>query len=500
MNSGFDMEETEFRGHWWVPGHREERVGGIARYTPEDGIWLELFSALDQSPGNLGTGSIVQFDRLLGVSTEGEAITLFGCTRDSTSRKQNQEANETVSTHLVNYLVEGAFLPSHNLAFDSISVSFPLLEEWAWLTSPQPNLNMRNPPMAQAGDVYQVTFQLPTVPEARVDDLTIKLRTNGSTNTKLFRSGSIDQTAFLDVIPRRTLVPLNEYHDYLNKLRNFTSFGVGRPVQPRYVRGTTRNSRGEEVSTEIYYSLGSTFEEYDFVHPHSMLFNLQLINFEEAIGGWFKMMDSYGPVFDLYFGAQFNPMMYPQNTFLSLSQAFESLHRRTRKGRYHSGYKYDFLLEDMSSFLDGDLGQVYDNSSSLKNPNALGNPGAVLNNLDETYNVDSDFVNKMKHGTLKYANGYSLRKRLSELVDEYRPILNDLPHNITRKQNRVINTRNFLTHYDESISDVARGDDIQELIWGLQQLIEVHLLTELGIADSIIESRIEYRYRHKQMV
>jgi hypothetical protein len=159
------------------------------------------------------------------------------------------------------------------------------------------------------------------------------------------------------------------------------------------------------------------------------------------------------------------------------------------------------------------MSEVYEGGDRLNLPSDVSNLGEILDTgrvssvgelletLDDTYAIPNDFKNKLSSGTFKYANRYSLRKRLREVVREHEDILEDLPHNITDRQHSVIETRNHLTHRDDNPDPaVAEGQDLVRLTWGLQQLIETCLLADLGIPENHIESRLQNRYRDHRFV
>lgn len=107
----------------------------------------------------------------------------------------------------------------------------------------------------------------------------------------------------------------------------------------------------------------------------------------------------------------------------------------------------------------------------------------------------------MKDGAFKYGNEYSLDKRLREIINDHKPLLENLPLNVINHRRAIVETRNHLTHYnEEKYDDVAEGAELQRLTWRLQQLVEVCLLTEIGIPESHIENRLTYRYRDRSIV
>ncbi|WP_237713400.1 HEPN domain-containing protein, partial [Halococcus hamelinensis] len=70
----------------------------------------------------------------------------------------------------------------------------------------------------------------------------------------------------------------------------------------------------------------------------------------------------------------------------------------------------------------------------------------------------------------------------------------ELHMDIAASVNEIVNTRNYLTHYDESISPRADTDELHPLILRLRAILEAVLLSNLGIPEDQITERLQQRY------
>jgi hypothetical protein len=69
---------------------------------------------------------------------------------------------------------------------------------------------------------------------------------------------------------------------------------------------------------------------------------------------------------------------------------------------------------------------------------------------------------------LEYANELSLRKRLRQMVEPFKDLYGD-PGQRKHFIGKVIDTRNYLTHYDTRLTQqAARGDDLSKLCMKLE--------------------------------
>lgn len=201
-----------------------------------------------------------------------------------------------------------------------------------------------------------------------------------------------------------------------------------------------------------------------------MLFTFEHISdrFEFFIKNWFEKIKTYSlePVCNLYFGTLYNPHIYLEHEFLSLIQGIESFHQRVFGGKYLSYEDYE---------------PIYD-----KLINAI--PEGVSNDLRE----------RLK-GYLKYGNEFSLRKRLKEIIDNYEKVINEFIKDKKAFIDKVVNTRNYYTHYDKNLEErAARGTELFDITQKLKLLLEICLLTVVGFSLEEIKDLLSKntRYRH----
>jgi len=102
---------------------------------------------------------------------------------------------------------------------------------------------------------------------------------------------------------------------------------------------------------------------------------------------------------------------------------------------------------------------------------------------------------------LKYSNELNLRQRLKKIIDRFSNIFGDYIH---RKKftNKVVNTRNYLTHYNPELEDSAISEvpDLLELIYKLRTILEVCFLSELNLSDEKITKVIQPKIQERKQV
>jgi len=236
------------------------------------------------------------------------------------------------------------------------------------------------------------------------------------------------------------------------------------PVYPLTTEGITEvnkvvtNDKIYNTPVEIYYRLPNIPKAPKTLLSFEMLFTFEDISekFENVLKNWFEKAEMLKPVYDLYFGTLYNPRMYLQHEFLSMIRAVEAYHRLKFEGKYLSDEDYEPIQE---RFKD------------------------IINKLS----VEASFKEALK-SKLKYGNEYSLRKRLKDLFVAYQEITQNFIKDEDNFINRVIDTRNYLTHYDKKLRSIADGKDLYCITQKLKIILQTCLLYELGFDRKEIKS------------
>jgi len=458
------IEEREFRGYWWLPENSDEKVGGIASFSPSDGVFLELFSALNEDPEYSGSDNVFRPDFIHGITTEGEKVTLANCIRGGYSLSSSQGTEVTSSKYQAISLLSGAHF-TEQVSFDRFRVQFPLLTKWSGITGINYSGSVLEGGEVSAGDTFEVTYEFPESITADLDDVELKLIFNADFNMGRVGGVSIDEKAYLDIIPDSGQISYEESTDYSEILQDFITLATGKEVQASMMVGRLeQDEQPGNTDVEIFFSTGSDLKLPDSLHPRKANFVLSDIveDFSEVMNNWFEHYEELEPVYNLYFSVQYNSEMYLQNQFLSLTQAIETYHRREIGGQYLSDDDFEEFYEELCENIPG--------------------------------RFDESFRDHLEQGTFKYANEYSLRKRLSQLVSEQENILKELPMDVEASVNEIVNTRNYLTHYDEGISPRVDTDELHPLILRLRAILETVLLSNLGIPEDQIVERLQQRF------
>lgn len=154
---------------------------------------------------------------------------------------------------------------------------------------------------------------------------------------------------------------------------------------------------------------------------------------------------------NLYFSDKYIPEMYLEGKFLTLVQGLKTYHRRTMDKKSMDNDIYANLVENL---------------------------------VDQCPKENRDWLKKL----LEHGNEIRLARRVKEIIEPYKK---HLGNNSKREKliRDIVNTRNYLTHYDESLKDkAARGEGLWLLYLQAEALFQLCLLQELAFTEQEIES------------
>ena len=292
----------------------------------------------------------------------------------------------------------------------------------------------------------------------------------------------LKQTAWVDLSSEKER-PFNEYLEISRRVQDFLSLGMGTPTRPLEVFGQTEYEKrvfedGKEFlkPIEIHYQAIGWSVDVEEVHSYRMPFTLAKIQerFEACLGNWISNADLLAPVYNLFFAALYNPHQYLESNFLTLVQALETYHRRRFGGQYQTDKEYQEGLYQI--FVE-------------KIPEEL----------------DKGFRQALVEGKLKYANEFSLRKRLHQLSKRLSSYVSmGFLRSKTATETfveRVCHTRNYLTHYTPELRDrSAEGEELYLLSQQLRGVLEMCLFEEIGLDPETIKKIVSQNNRYMYLL
>ncbi|MHA1451044.1 MAG: HEPN domain-containing protein [Candidatus Hodarchaeales archaeon] len=375
-------EELILDGYWWLPDNPDNEIQGQLVFTPLIDSYFELQGDFSEEITFLDKRN---YPIILGMLSNGTSVTLENCLL------VNQNINfhgYPVLRFYVRRIYKGVHFDSvENICFKRVFVSFHNLNEWSdfkWL-----EIDKKYKPQK-----YSIQYTQPSPISFETDDYLISFMSGHSFNDT-FSKFVIEQQTTISIESKKGQLPIGEFSQVIRYFQNFLTLAIGEPTSLIDIYGHTDSSIIEietkkEIhnKVDIYYSSTGKDVVYKKIHKGEMLFTLQDVkdDISSMIMNWLEKGVSYAPVFNLYFSTLYNPHLYSEIKFLSIIQAIETYHRRKFGGKYQEDEEFhNNLYQDFVDVIpDG---------------------------------IDKSFRDSLRFGKLKYANEYSLRKRLRILID-----------------------------------------------------------------------------------
>ncbi|MFI5450153.1 MAG: HEPN domain-containing protein [Candidatus Bathyarchaeia archaeon] len=440
------MEKTEYKGSWFVPEKPDAVIPGLLHFEKSGRITLDLQGTLTDPKGTRPQS----LPLILGKSTEGTTITLYGCIQTNTS--WGIEGVRETSFLIVGVLIGAHFSSSEGIVFGQLTATFPQLDYWIGSSGVKVELPDRK--------TMVITKQSSFLASAKLPEMSISIGfsfTDHSGKDEV----SVKYVPFVSIELKKE-IQLKKLLDLLYHLCNFFALAVCLPVYAESINGFTEtvkvtlpNGKPFRRPIKIIYGNVNWGVPLDTVDIGGMLFEFAGIRdqFESILKKWFDKVELLEPIYGMYFGTLYNKGMYLQHKFLSLVQCVESYHRRVVRN-------YELPQEQAER------------------------------RVQEILKSAPDGHRDWLRNKLRYSNEPTLRKRLEELVQSFSFVeFEDTGQFIED----VVNTRNYLTHYDKELKELSASPaKMSSLARKLAALTEAILLTEFGLPADKVKSLAEH--------
>jgi hypothetical protein len=445
--SGDVIQTHTYRGYWWLPENEKRKLFGTLTITEGDAklqlldhFGRRLISNTEKE--EVFSFSLTERPRILGVSTDGKAITLEG----------GQVANSTESFPGIptsTYAREVALIGAHfdadeEIGFDEIAIRASDLNTWTCVSGFSAKTGMREHKKGYLiFEKVEVSYEAPDdieVPLAGGERAFIRFTAPSEGIGRGSDHIAIRQDAALHLrLAKRA--SLEQVFDRVGHIRNFLSLAVGHPVailsvtgfQDNFVQGKSETPVPITLLWKIPHNPDPPSRRRE---PWEMLFTLPEAkpDISRVMRSWFAKQARLKPVFNLFFGSRYHPDLYLDVRFLLHAQAIETYdYRRRRK------------------------------------------PGN-------------------KH----------LARRIGDVLDECKTVSKRIVGTTAAERDDFIEAvkaaRNYYTHYNPKLEKkVARGASLHLLLVQLQAIIEMSLLRELGFPAKAINEILDRVDRYSEI-
>lgn len=447
-------QELVSAGYFWLPAHPERKVPGTLRITDGGDIELEIISLFDQSVQGIASvfNGSMSLGRILGEIANHGAVTLEKCAYKSVNGRFGSGSEIAMSTVRANIALVGVWFDGAEAVFNGLEFSVEGIDEWVGLTgirvqhqektatinySPPPEISVA----LQNGMTLLITFSWTLPGYARSFE------------------ASISQQAQFKLVAESP-IPLDDFIFVAHKITTFLCFAIDETVCIQRVIATSANvledyGNGVErqLPISVFYPSIPFVREKEDISRRKMLFAYPQIraNWSVIINAWLSAYEVIDPALNLYFAARTGAHKYLESKFLALAQALETFHRRTSNATLMDNETFGTLVKHILDHCPEDRKEW--------------------------------LTSRLTHG-----NEISLASRLKAIVNDFGEAVGN-PKDITKLVRRIVDTRNYLTHFDEALKALAaRGKDMWVLCQKMEALLQLHLLQKIGFSKDEIKS------------
>lgn len=447
--------EQEFLkvGYFWLPGNEERRLPGTLRIADGGEIELEVVGLFDKSIQALNAPP--EIGRIIGTIENDGLVTLEDCFY--TKRNFAFGGITKSKIHVQRVLVGAAWGKGEPVTFNSLSFTVECFDDWLGVSGITVDSKL------EKGEV-DISYKRP-------ENINFKLN-NGMELQICFGFSSpgvpvgsevrLTQRAGLKLISYEP-ESLSVFTELAYKITNLLCFAIDATVSLKNVVAKSSELLGDlgngdtyQVPIKVYYPSIPFAEEVPEKQWFQMLFRYRQIesNAQDVLKNWLSAYDIIAPALSLYFSTKIGAHKYLDGKFLALAQGLETYHRRTSDEKLMPQSEFESLMSEL---------------------------------------VEScpESRREWLEGRLMYGNEISLRKRLCKIVEPFKDWLGDKADR-KRLLTKIVDTRNYLTHYDERLKrKAAQGEELWVLCQKMEVIFQLHFLKVLRFTEEEIESVIE---------
>jgi hypothetical protein len=443
-------EQIDTPGFFWQPENPAAKLPGFLRISFEGQVTLELLGVFGDPLEALrqpNTGS----KRIIGVIESGEPVTLDECVYTNTTVSFGGMSRSVLRSGIA--FIGVAYDADEQPSFSRFRFTAEGFDEWLGISG-----------LRVEHDFDRKTARIDFEPPAEVrlpsiGDLDVAFDFGWSIPFgRKITEAKITQQAYITLATAKPQ-PIDYFIHAAFKFNNLLSFAVDDTLSitsvtvfsPTIVRNVSGGEVREVPIKAFYRSLPLT-ETAKKIERSNMLFRYDQVaaDFGNMLHNWFRNYEVCEPAFNLYFASRSGAHRFLDGRFLSLTQGIETLHRRTSVHTALPETEFQSLIEVVLEACPEDRRQ---------------------------------WLAKK----LLYANEPSLKHRLIGLLEPFKNHFGDKKacKSFVRK---VVDTRNFLTHYDNRLeSQAAKGQQLWVLCQKLEALFQLSLMRMMGLSSNSID-------------
>ena len=446
-------ERIEKRGYFWLPSVPERKIPGTLNISDGGDICIEVLGLFDESVNGLNKAfnGKATMERIVGdVETYG-LVTLDNCFYTKSNISFGGISKSLV--HVGRAILGVAYEDNEPVLFKKFRFFVEGLDEWVGISgiNVDSNYEVRS---------TTITYQPP-------QDIAINLNTGMKLKITFSwmlpgfpvnREAKISQKTFFELESAKE-IPLDDFVSIAFNIVTLMCFVIDETVCLEEVSVTSGslmqdmgNGKQHPIPIQIIYASLPFDEKVPKAEWRRMLFRYGQIkeNSAQFFNNWIAAYETIEPALNLYFSVRTGAHKFLEGKFLALAQGLETLHRRTSTEKIMDQFEYEKLIQEIISHCPSEH-------------------------------------QKWLSGRLFHGNEVNLGNRLKAIIKPFKQYIG-ANKDCSKLIQSIVQTRNYLTHYDEShAKNAVKGRDLWPLCLKMEAIFQLHLLKTLGFTEDEVE-------------
>jgi hypothetical protein len=447
-------EEFKKAGYFWLPSAPERKLPGTLVITDGGNIELEVVGLFDESVEGLNRtlNGKDESKRIVGQIEQHGWVTLDDCLYKNCNFSFGGISRSSI--YVSKAFIGVGYDDQEIILFNTFRFSVEGIDEWVGISG----LEVQ----------YQLEEQTASITYSPPENISVNLN-NGMKLSVIFAwsipgapittEAKITQKAYFKLSSEQER-SVDEFIASAYKITTLLGFAIDKTVCLEQISVTSNSikqnfSEGKTipVSISLYYASQPYSEIEPKIDWHRMLFRFGQIreDAERIINNWFDAYEVIDPALNLYFSTKTGAHKYLEGKFLALAQGLETYHRRTSNEK---------LMNDV-----------------------------IFNDLTENLIKQCPEENReWLSGRLLHGNQLNLGRRIKNIIEPFKDLIGTSKER-SKLIRAILDTRNYLTHYDKSLeSEAVSGRDLWALCLKMEAIFQLHLLQVLGFTPLEVKS------------
>ena len=451
-------EEIKRSGIFWIPSNPQRQIPGTLSILNGGDIKLELTQSLDTSMQALFSDSSADsLNRILGHVEKDGPIMIDRCYNILKKRNINHGwlmALDVISAARV--FVGFPYREDTGPRFNAATFSVEGIDDWIGISGIEVDRRFEEPALT-------ISYHQPQEISLNLENGMQLLVTFSSTFPGYPDTKRAEVTQHTDFkLISQEACELDKFTSIIEKITAFLCFVMDEIVCLETIKATADNLRQDiggghtaSIPVKIYCRSWPYSKDEPKINKFNMLFKFKEVQSlaERMINTWIENYEQIEPAFELYFWTKTRVLPSRNMQFLTLVQALEAFHRRTSEDKHMEEDEFEEIRKNL-------IQQI-----PKKHREWFG----------------------MK---LQYANELTLRNRFKKMTEPFDKFM--CGEGRLQLIEKIVKTRNYLTHYDPSLeSKAAKGQVLEFLCIKMNALFRLHFLKLIGFNEQEINGIVD---------